>query len=60
MAARAEAEYIDAHCHVWTYESFLECWRVIEALEILPLKLAGSWEPITGANEFIVSFVTAG
>lgn len=58
MAARAESAYLDAHCHVWTYASFLDCWQAIDALGILPLKLADSWEPITGANEFIVSFET--
>jgi hypothetical protein len=59
MAENAEREgrYIDVHCHVWTYESFLASWSVIDALGLLPLKLDRSWEPITGSNEFIVSFL---
>jgi hypothetical protein len=56
-ASRAESEYMDVHCHVWTYESFLDCWRIIDALGIVPLKPLETWEPFTGANEFIVSFV---
>jgi SAM-dependent methyltransferase len=53
----AAERYTDVHCHVWTYESFIECWRVIEAIGLLPLTLDQAWEPIDGANEFIVSFV---
>lgn len=50
-----EERYVDVHCYVWTYGSFLECWQIIGALDLVPLALDEAWEPIDGANEFIVS-----
>ena len=52
-------EYADVHCHVWTCQSFLDCWGVIAELGILPLALDASWPALPGANEFIVSLVKA-
>jgi len=49
-------EYVDVHCHVWTHDSFLECWSMIEALGICALRLDKSWPPIASANEFSLSF----
>lgn len=48
-------EYADVHCHVWTHQSFLDCWDVVAELGVLPLRLDASWPALPGANEFIVS-----
>ena len=54
--AEAAGEYVDVHCHVWDHDSFLACWRVIDALGLVPLRLAGS-APASGVwNEFTVAF----
>lgn len=53
----ASGEYADAHCHVWTWESFKECWSVIDAIGIVPLTLVTLTPPFSNWNEFIVSFV---
>ena len=49
--------YTDVHCHVWTVTSWNECWRVIDDLGLLPLKMEAVFEPLPGTNEFIVSLV---
>jgi SAM-dependent methyltransferase len=46
--------YHDVHCHVFTRPSFLESWDVIARLNLLPLAVAESFEPLPGANEFVV------
>jgi SAM-dependent methyltransferase len=51
-------QYVDVHCHVWTLESFMHCWEVIEALGLCAVQIDRSWTPIQGSNEFIVSFVS--
>ena len=53
--AEAEGSYVDVHCHVWSFESFQECWAVLETVGVLPLRLAQAFPP-SGA-EFIVSLV---
>ena len=59
VAALVESngEYVDVHCHVWTPESFLECWSVIDTLDLLPLSLEYQHPPFSSWNEFIVSFL---
>lgn len=58
VAKLAEAgTYVDVHCHVWTKDSFVDCWHIIKRLGLSPLKMDQAWDPIVGANEFIVSFV---
>ena len=58
VARIAEAgEYVDVHCHVWTHESFLETWQIIERLELCRAKLDRSWPAIAGSNEFTLSFI---
>jgi Methyltransferase domain len=58
VARVAEAgEYVDVHCHVWTHDSFLETWQIIERLELCRAKLDRSWPAVAGANEFTLSFV---
>jgi hypothetical protein len=58
VARIAEAgEYVDVHCHVWTYESFLETWQIIERLELCCAKLERSWPAFAGSNEFTLSFI---
>lgn len=57
LAAARSAEsgtYHDAHCHVFTLPSFLECWEVIARLKLVPLALAEAFEPLPGWDEFIV------
>ena len=54
-----EGNYIDVHVHVWTFESFLNCWRVVDALGLCRLKLDKAWEPCGSSNEFIISMVKA-
>jgi 2-polyprenyl-3-methyl-5-hydroxy-6-metoxy-1,4-benzoquinol methylase len=46
--------YFDVHCNVFTVESFMECWAVIKALELLPLELEKCFEPQENTDEFIV------
>jgi SAM-dependent methyltransferase len=50
-------EYVDVHCHVWTPESFRECWTVIDRLGLCRAKLEQIWEPGSASNEFVVSLV---
>jgi hypothetical protein len=52
-----QGTYVDAHCHVWTFNSFVECWSIISRIGLSALTLDQAWEPIEGANEFIVSFL---
>ena len=52
-----EGAYVDVHCNVWTPESFQECWRVIDILGLLPLRLAEAFPPERQGSEFIVSLV---
>lgn len=56
-AAELTGDYLDVHCHVWTHESFLECWSVIHALDLVPFSLVRLTPPLSGSNEFTVSFV---
>ena len=56
-AAECSGTYMDVHCHVWTYHSFLFCWEVISRLDILPLRLDASWPAEGKQGEFIVSLV---
>jgi SAM-dependent methyltransferase len=57
VKAGREGQYVDVHCHVWTFESFLACWQVIEGLGIVPLRLADAYPSEPHAGEFIVSLV---
>lgn len=52
----AGKQYVDVHCHVWTHDSFLECWDVIDKLDACKLKLDKSWAPVFSHQEFILSF----
>ncbi len=55
--AELRGVYLDVHCHVWTHDSFVQCWSVIDALNLLPLRLDRS-DPASGVwNEFTASFV---
>ncbi len=56
-AVEAEGVYADVHCHVWTLDSFRECWAVIQHLGLLPLRLAEGFGPTASGNEFIVCLV---
>lgn len=49
--------YFDVHCNVWNVQHFLECWDVIDKLDLLPLKLRSQYEPYPPHyDEFIVTF----
>jgi hypothetical protein len=50
-------EYVDVHCHVWTHESFLETWQIIDRLELCRARLDRSWPAAAGSNEFTLSFI---
>ena len=45
------------HCHVWSHDTFAQCWAVIDALDIVPLQLAKITPSMGTWNEFIVSFI---
>lgn len=47
--------YLDVHCHVWTSDSWQECWRVIEMLGLLPLRSVEVFPARADSAEFIVS-----
>jgi hypothetical protein len=51
-----EGEYVDVHNNVWTHDGFLECWQIIEKLELCKARLDKSWAPVSAANEFHLSF----
>jgi hypothetical protein len=58
VARLAVGQYIDVHCYVWTHESFLDCWDMIEKIGCCKAKLDRSWAPVSTHQEFIVSFTT--
>jgi SAM-dependent methyltransferase len=55
--AEARGDYMDVHCHVWTHDSFIQCWSAIDALGLLPLRIDRSDSASGAWNEFTASFV---
>jgi hypothetical protein len=52
-----DGQYVDVHCHVWTHDSFLDCWRIIERVGLCRARLDRSWPAVASSNEFTLSFV---
>lgn len=57
QAAERDGLYLDVHCHVWTPDSWLECWEAIEALKLAPLRVDHMFEPLPETAMFVVSLV---
>ncbi|MFO1104437.1 MAG: methyltransferase domain-containing protein [Methylocystis sp.] len=57
QAAERDGQYLDMHCHVWTPQSWLECWETIEALNLAPLRIDHMFEPLPETAMFVVSLV---
>ncbi len=48
--------YADVHCHVWDLDAFQHCWRVIEQIGVVPLKLQAAYPAEENGFEFVVAF----
>jgi len=59
-AATQDDFYMDAHCSVFTPQSFLECFEVISYTGLINFKLRKIWPATTQGNEFIVSLEFGG
>lgn len=49
-----EGVYVDVHCSVFTYDSFLKLLRDLFSLNLLNFRVAKTYEPEIFSNEFIV------
>lgn len=49
--------YVDVHCHVWTPESWRECWDAVTALNLLPLRQEKVLPTLRETGQFLVSLV---
>lgn len=56
-AAAASQTYVDVHCHVWTRESWMECWHEIGWLGLFPFKIAAMSQTFPDTRQFIVSLL---
>ncbi len=56
-AVETTQEYVDVHCHVWSADTFRECWETINHLGLVPLSLDRVTPAFDAWNEFTVSFV---
>ncbi|MBA3351628.1 MAG: methyltransferase domain-containing protein [Blastocatellia bacterium] len=54
MAEQKSATYTDAHCWVFTSQSFAQCVEDLRSAELLPFSIARWEEPQLGTNEFRV------
>lgn len=54
-ASESLRRYIDAHCWVFTAESFVELLDQIASIKHMPFKIANLFPPERGTNEFFVT-----
>jgi hypothetical protein len=45
--------YVDVHCHVWTQESWIECWQEIGWLDLLPFVPEDVSPPLADMGGFV-------
>jgi hypothetical protein len=45
--------YVDVHCHVWTQESWIECWQEIGWLDLLPFVSEDVSPPLAEMGGFV-------
>ena len=57
LAERKSATYTDAHCWVFTSQSFVQCMEDLRSAELLPFSVAQLEKPQPGTNEFRVLLV---